>query len=127
MQQQGRASRFFFSSENEPPHIHERADMEWDDLTPEQQRQVEADHADFERQLLRVGVDLRAASAHMNEIEPPRISEMSGEEGEESFTESFTVDFPGILATLRQLPDGAGTSAFVAAYNSQHPDWRHRR
>jgi hypothetical protein len=101
--------------------------VEWDDLTPEQQRQVEADHADFERQLARVGVDLRAASPRMHEIEPPQTSEITGEDGEESFTETFTVDVSGILATLRRLPDGAGTSAFVAAYNAEHPDWRDRR
>jgi hypothetical protein len=100
--------------------------MEWNELTPEQQRQVEADHADFDRQLARVGVDLRAASPHMNEIEPPRRSEITGGDGEESFTETFTVDFSGILATLRRLPDRAGTSAFVTAYNAEHPDWRAR-
>lgn len=100
--------------------------MEWDELTPEQQRQVEADHADFERQLVRVGVDLRAASPRMNEIEPPQRSEVSGDDGEESYTETFVVDVSGILATLRLLPDGAGTSAFVEAYNAAHPDWRER-
>jgi hypothetical protein len=98
--------------------------MEWDELTPEQQRQVEADHADYEVQLARVGVDMRAASARMNEVQAPRRSEITGEGDEESFTETFTVDFSGILNTLRLLPDGAGTAAFIAAYNAEHRDWR---
>ena len=101
--------------------------MAWDDLTPEQQRQVQADQADFEGQLQRVGVDLHAAWAQMNETEPPQVSEITGEDGEESCTETFTMDISGMLMTLRQLPDRAGTSAFVAAYNSEHPDWRDRR
>jgi hypothetical protein len=101
--------------------------MEWDDLTPEQQRQVEADHADCERQLVRVGVDLRLASPQMNEGEPPRQSEITtDDEGEESFTETFVIDVSGILATLRRLPDGAGTAAFIKAYNAEYPDWRDR-
>ena len=95
--------------------------MEWDDLTPEQQRQVEADHAEFERQLARVAVDLRAASRRMHQIEPPRRSEVTIDGDEESFMETFTMDFSGILATLRRLPDGAGTAAFIAAYNAEHP------
>lgn len=102
--------------------------MEWEELSPEQQRQLEADHADFERQLVRTAVDLRAASAHMHEIEEPRRREVDEDEDEDEDTERFimelTIDFTGILETLRRLPDGAGTSAFVAEYNATHRDWR---
>jgi hypothetical protein len=82
--------------------------MEWDEPTPEQQKQVEADHVDFERQLARVAVDLRAASFTMNEIEPPQRSEITGDEGEESCIESFTVDVSGIrmLDSLRRHANG---------------------
>jgi hypothetical protein len=31
----------------------------------------------------------------------------------------FTIDASGIVETLRSLPDGAGTDAFVAAYNAR--------
>jgi hypothetical protein len=84
--------------------------MEWDALTSGQQRQVEADRAGFLPQLERVGVDLRPASEHMNEIQPPRISNVRADD--ESFIETFTLDVSGILVTLRQLPDGAGTRDF---------------
>ena len=47
--------------------------MDWDDLSPEAQRQVEAEAAEFERQLARVGVDLRMASSHMHK--PDRRSD----------------------------------------------------
>lgn len=100
--------------------------MEWDNLSPEQRRHLEADHADFERQLVRTGVDLRAASPQLNEIEAPRRRDVAGVDGVETFLEEFTIDFSGILETLRRLPDGAGTSAFVAAYNLARRDWRDR-
>jgi hypothetical protein len=32
----------------------------------------------------------------------------------------------GILETLRRLPNDAGTAAFIAAYDANHPDWRDR-
>jgi hypothetical protein len=102
--------------------------MEWDDLSPEQQRRIEADEADLERQLIRVGVDLRAARPHMHELEAPTVEEIAGDESSEAFVlVSMSVDQSGILKTLRELPDGAGTSAFVAAYNAGHPDWRDAR
>ena len=34
----------------------------------------------------------------------------------------FTIDISGEVEALRGLPDGAGTAAFVAAYNARHPD-----
>ena len=100
-----------------------RTEMNEEELSPEQREHVEAMMADLGAQSTRVSVDLRAAMRDINEIEAPRIQE---DEGGESWTESFTIDLSGILETLRVLPDGAGTSAFVAAYNQAHRDWRER-
>ena len=97
--------------------------MKDEELSPEQRDHVEALIADLEAQSTRVSVDLRAAMQRLNEIEAPRIHD---DEGGESWTESFTIDLTGILTTLRALPDGAGTSAFVKAYNQAHRDWRDR-
>jgi hypothetical protein len=100
--------------------------MHDDQLSPDQRRDIAALVADFERQLARVGVDLGAAGSEMNELEAPKREPAEGDDLEESFTETFTVDVSGIVDTLRQLPDGAGTAAFIAAYNRTHPDWRER-
>jgi len=95
--------------------------MNDEELSPEQQRTIEAFMADLEAQMARVGVDLKAAMQNINEVEAPRRSEVAADG---SFTESHTIDLTGILETLRALPDGAGTSAFVTAYNRTHSDWR---
>ncbi|HEY2164120.1 MAG TPA: hypothetical protein VGH04_09025 [Gemmatimonadaceae bacterium] len=100
--------------------------MSEEGLSPDQRRDIEALMTDLEAQSVRVGVDLRTAMGDMNEIEAPRQSAIESDESGESFTESFTIDVSGIVKTLRALPDGAGTSAFVAAYNRTHPDWRDR-
>jgi hypothetical protein len=100
--------------------------MSEEGLSPDQRCDIEALMADFDPQSVRVGVDLRTAMRSMNEIEAPRQSAIESDASGESFTESFTIDVSGILETLRSLPDGAGTSAFVAAYNRTHPDWRKR-
>jgi len=100
--------------------------MSDEELTPEQRLDIEALMADLEAQSARVGADLRTAMRTMNEIEAPRRSAIESDDSGESFTESFTIDVTGILETLRALPDGAGTSAFVSAYNRTHPDWRDR-
>lgn len=78
----------------------------------------EALTADFLAQLARVGVDLRAASSRMHELVPSR--EIENEDGTTEVV--FTVDASGIVETLRKLPDGAGTDAFVRAYNARFPD-----
>jgi hypothetical protein len=96
-------------------------DMDEDDLSPEQRRHLEALHAEFTQQLARVGVDLRAASPHMHETAPPVRHEVSTDDSSDTFTMTFTLDVSGIVDTLRQLPDDAGTSAFIAAYNAAHP------
>jgi hypothetical protein len=97
--------------------------MKDEELSPEQRRNIEALIADLEAQIARVGVDLRAAMQVMHEIEAPQRSDPS-DDG--SYTESHTIDLTGIVETLRGLRDGAGTSAFVTAYNRTHSDWRDR-
>lgn len=97
--------------------------MHENELNPEQRRQVEALAAEFEQQLSRVGVDLRAAHG-MHEISAPIKSDVTRDGDHETYTETHTVDVSGIVATLRTLPNRAGTSAFVTAYNETHSDWR---
>jgi hypothetical protein len=78
----------------------------------------EALTAEFLAQLARVGVDMRSASPRMHEIVPPR--ETGNEDGTTEVV--FTIDASGIVDTLQKLPDGAGTDAFVRAYNTRFPD-----
>jgi hypothetical protein len=74
--------------------------------------------AEFLAQLTRVGVDMRAASPRMHEIDPARETE--NDDGTNEVV--FTIDVSGIIETLRRLPDAAGTDAFVRAYNARFPD-----
>jgi hypothetical protein len=105
---------------------HRETDMNEDDLSREQRRHVEALHTEFTQQLARVNVNLRAASPHMNEIAPTVREALLADDSSEAFSMTFTLDVSGIVDTLRQLPDNAGTSQFIAAYNAGHPDWRDR-
>jgi hypothetical protein len=85
---------------------------------------------DLEFQLKRVAVDLRAAMPGMHQVYPPeRLASEDDliEETYMTYMTSITIDLAGILETLRQLPDGVGTAAFVRAYNTTHPDWRGRQ
>ena len=82
----------------------------------EERATIEALMIEFEQQLARVGVDLRAASPLMREKAQPVKRPVSDHE----YEMTFTIDVSGILAALRQMPDGTGTSAFVAAYNAGH-------
>jgi hypothetical protein len=89
--------------------------MEEQSLTPAQEAEFEARGAEFMQQLERVGVDMQAASPQLREIAPPMECRVSKDE----FELMLTIDVSGILESLRGLPDGAGTDAFVAAYNAQ--------
>jgi hypothetical protein len=100
--------------------------MDEDDLSPEQRTHFQALHAEFTQQLTRVDVNLRAASPHMNETAPAVREALSADDSSEAFAMTFMLDVSGIIDTLRQLPDNAGTSQFIAAYNAGHPDWRDR-
>jgi hypothetical protein len=89
--------------------------MEQQPLSPEQQAAAEAVGREFLRQLERVGVNMQAAFPRLREIAPPVERQIS----EDEFEVGFTIDASGIVETLRGLPDGAGTDAFVAAYNAR--------
>jgi hypothetical protein len=78
---------------------------------------TEALVADFEREIARVRVNLRKASPKMREFEPP----IERENPDGSIDVTLTIDVSGIIETLRTLPNGAGTAAFVAAYNARPP------
>jgi hypothetical protein len=89
--------------------------MEEQPLTSEQKAEAEALGREFVQQLERVAVDMRAAFPRLREIAPPLERQISEDEVEIG----FTIDASGIVKTLRGLPDGAGTDAFVAAYNAR--------
>jgi hypothetical protein len=92
--------------------------MDQQQRTPEQEAAVQALVAEFMRHVERVGVDMPTASSQLREIAPPVERRISDDE----FEVMHTIDVSGIVDTLRRLPDGAGTDAFVAAYNARsHP------
>jgi hypothetical protein len=84
-------------------------------LTAEQEAQAAALTEEFIRQIERVGVDMPAAFPQLRESAPPVERYLSDDEVEVI----ITIDASGIVRTLRTLPDGAGTDAFVAAYNAR--------
>ena len=85
-------------------------------LTPEQSVQISGLQAEFAKELERVGVDMAAAVSRISTAEPPIERRISEHEFE--VTHSFGVNMSAIVETLRGLPDGAGTEAFVAAYKA---------
>jgi hypothetical protein len=89
--------------------------MDEQELSPEQQAEIEAMNAEFMRQVERVGVEMEEAHPQLRALAPVVERRMSDDE----FEVMITVDFSGILETLQGLPDGAGTAAFVAAYNAR--------
>lgn len=89
--------------------------MEEQPLTPEQEAAAESLGREFIQQLERVAVDMQTAFPQLREIAPSTERQLSEDEVEVS----FTIDASGIVETLRCLPDGAGTDAFVAAYNAR--------
>ena len=89
--------------------------MEQQSRTREQEEAAEKLVREFMQQLERVAVDMQAAFPRLREIASPVERQISEDEVEIG----FTVDASGIVKTLRGLPDGAGTDAFVAAYNAR--------
>jgi hypothetical protein len=84
-------------------------------LTPEQEAAVEALGADLFVQGERAGVDLQEALPRLREIAPPAERRIS----EDTVEVTHAIDLSGIVEVLRGLPDGAGTDAFVAAYDAR--------
>ena len=68
--------------------------------------------AALQREGVRVGVDWDAAAPTMRELAPKTERRISDDRMEVA----MVVDVMGMLATLRALPDGVGTDAFLAAF-----------
>ncbi|MEP6620951.1 MAG: hypothetical protein ABJE47_16620 [bacterium] len=90
--------------------------MEAHQLSADQRARIDALQADCERQLARVQVDRRVAIPQLHNHGP-----VERRHSDEDVEIVLTFDMSGIVETLRRLPDGAGTSAFVSAYNVAHP------
>jgi hypothetical protein len=85
------------------------------ELTPEQNAELQASMAELARQLDRVDVSLQEASPHLREAAPRSERQISDRE----VALTLSVDVTGMLDALRALPKGAGTVAFVNAYNNR--------
>ena len=83
------------------------------DMTADQVSQVRELEKAFHDESLRTSVDLRAALDQLTPIVPQETRPLE----DDGFEMSVSIDLSGIVATLRALPDAAGTEAFVAAYN----------
>lgn len=86
--------------------------MHEEERSAEHRRDLQAVVAELEREGVRVGVDWNAAAPTMRELAPKTERRVSEEEVEVN----LTLDVMGMLATLRALPDGVGTDAFLAAF-----------
>lgn len=67
---------------------------------------------DVEREAARVGVDWTAAAPALRTLAQAGPSETT----DEGFEVVLSLDVAAMLATLRALPDGAGTDAFLAEF-----------
>lgn len=86
--------------------------MHDEELSAAQRTDVQAVVAELEREGARVGVDWDAAAPTMRELAPKTERRVS----EDEIEVNVTIDVMGMLATLRALPDGVGTDAFLAAF-----------
>src|SRR5688500_3509472 len=90
--------------------------MHDDDPTADGEAELERLGAEIEGEASRVGVDWDAAQARMRELARQEWTPADdGESGE--LTLGF--DVTALLRTLRRLPDGAGTEAFLAAFDAE--------
>ena len=88
--------------------------QEWRELSPEDPASL-ALTADWNHQLARAGVDWSEAVETVFQMSPTTETELP----DGSVEVGVTLDTSGILATLRDLPDGAGTAAFLAAFRAR--------
>ena len=89
-----------------------------DELTPEQLADIAALEAQVEREAARVGVDWEAAAPAMHTLAQATERQVS----DDAFELELKLDVTAMLATLRELPDGAGTEAFLAAFRRRQAD-----
>lgn len=86
--------------------------MHEEELSAAQRADLQAVVAELEREGVRVGVDWDAAAPTMRELVPRAERRVSDDHVEVG----LVMDVIGMLATLRALPDGVGTNAFLAAF-----------
>lgn len=86
--------------------------MMHEELSAAQRTDLQAVVAELEREGVRVGVDWDAVAPTMRELAPKTERRIS----EDEIEVNLTLDVMGMLATLRALPDGVGTNAFLAAF-----------
>ena len=72
--------------------------------------------ADIEQESARVGVDWDLAHEQLREMAPRTETESADGESHEI---AIGLDVTSVLETLRSLPDGAGTAAFLAAISGE--------
>ncbi len=82
-------------------------------LTPEEQRDIEALQGELAKQVQRTQVNLEGVGSRLRASRPPVERRISDDRREIA----LSFDLSAIVETLQQLPDAAGTDAFVAAYN----------
>ena len=89
--------------------------MHEDEQSARRREDLQAMVSELEREGGRVGVDWGAAAPTLRALSPVverRVNDKEVEVG-------VTLDVMGMLATLRALPDGVGTDAFLAAFKLQ--------
>ena len=90
-----------------------------DELSPEEEAELEQLAHDVVDEAERVGVDWDAAQERMRALaEAEWTAAGEGTAGELT----IGLDMSTLLDVLRQLPDGAGTARFLAAYEAAAPD-----
>lgn len=93
--------------------------MSSDELSPEDEAELERLAQEVVDEAERVGVDWEAARERMRELAESTWPE-SGDDAPAELT--IGLDMTLLLDTLRRLPDGAGTARFLAAYEAAGPD-----
>ena len=91
--------------------------MPHDELSPEQEAEVERLAGEAVQEAARVGVDWEAAAARMRALAE---QERAAAEGAAE-TRTLRLDMAALLAVLRRLPDGAGTERFLAEFAAEQP------
>ena len=89
------------------------------ELSPEQEAELEQLAAETIREAERVGVDWDAAAERMRALASEQWEELE-EAGSSEVT--LDLDLSLLLRTLRSLPSNAGTERFLAAYEAVQSD-----